>query len=335
LTLAPVLALFRSMPDKKPGVEELLHDYLSRESATTVRHYQGALDDFARFVKADGRLAAAERLLGAGFAAGNELVIGYRRDMEGTRDADGKLKAGRGLSASAVNLRLTVLRGLVKKARRHGLIDWELDVPNIASENVHEVTGPGIELLNRMLEAAKAQPGPLGRRNYAILRLAGELGLRRKEIVGLDFDDVDLIAGTVRIRGKARRQLEKLSCTPVTVEALSRWMEVRPRPRDGRPLFTNLIPGRPTRLTGSAVYELVRGLGRDALPKGSRRRVRPHGIRHTAITEAVRRAKEVGLAREEVQKFSRHRDFRMVARYLDAHDQAQKRLGAAVGEALP
>lgn len=322
------------MPGKKESVEGLLNSYLARENAATLRHYSAALDDFAGFVKAPDRLAAATRLLGAGFAAGNELVTGYRRDMEGTRNSEGKLKSGRGLSASAINLRLTVLRSFIKKARRHGLIDWELDVPNIASENVHEATGPGMDLLNRMLEAAKAQPGPLGRRNYAILRLAGELGLRRKEIVGLDLDDVDLVTGNVRIRGKARRQLEKLSCTPTTTDALGRWLEVRPRPRDGRALFANLIPGRPTRLTGSAVYEIVRGLGRDALPKGSRRRVRPHGIRHTAITEAVRRAKEVGLAREEVQKFSRHRDFRMVARYLDAHDQAQKKLGAAVGDAL-
>jgi integrase/recombinase XerC len=322
------------VPDKKESVEGLLGSYLARENAATLRHYSAALGDFAGFLKAADRLAAASRLLGAGFAAGNELVAGYRRDMEGTRNSEGKLKSGRGLSASAINLRLTVLRGLVKKARRHGLIDWELDVPNIASENVHEATGPGMDILNRMLAAAKAQPGPLGRRNYAILRLAGELGLRRKEIVGLDLDDVDQVTGTVRIRGKARRQLEKLSCTPATGEALGRWLEVRPRPRDGRALFTNLIPGRPTRLTGSAVYEIVRGLGRDALPKGSRRRVRPHGIRHTAITEAVRRAKDVGLAREEVQKFSRHRDFRMVARYLDAHDQAQRRLGAAVGDAL-
>jgi integrase/recombinase XerC len=322
------------MPDKKPKIDELLDSYLDRENAATLRHYSAALDDFAGSLKAPDRLAAVIRLLGAGFANGNELVDDYRREMEGTQNSRGKLKSGRGLSASAINLRLTVLRGLVKKARRHGLIDWELDVPNIAAENVHEASGPGMELLNLMLEAAKAQPGPEGRRNYAVLRLAGELGLRRKEIVGIDLDDVDLLTGTVRIRGKARRQLEKLSCTPATVEALRRWLEVRPRPRIGHPLFTNLIPGRPTRLTGSAVYEIVRGLGRDALPKGSRRRVRPHGIRHTAITEAVRRAKEVGLAREEVQKFSRHRDFRMVARYLDAHDEAQKRLSAVVGSGL-
>jgi hypothetical protein len=82
------------------------------------------------------------------------------------------------------------------------------------------------------------------------------------------------------------------------------------------------------------MYEIVREHGRDALPKGTRRRVRPHGIPRTAITEAVRRAKEVGLAREEAQKFSRHRGFGMVARYIDAHDQTQKRLGAAVGSSL-
>jgi len=208
LTLAPVLTLLRVVPDKKESIEGLLASYLARENAATVRHYTAALDDFAGFIKAPDRLAAGTRLLGAGFAAGNELVADYRRDMEGTRNTEGKLKSGRGLSASAINLRLTVLRGFVKKARRHGLIDWELDVPNIASENVHEATAPGIDLLNRMLVAAKAQPGPLGRRNYAILRLAGELGLRRKEIVGLDLDDVDLAPGTVRIRGSTSSNQE-------------------------------------------------------------------------------------------------------------------------------
>ena len=323
------------MPAKKSSpVEELLKNYFDRENANTARHYGASINDFCGFIKAPNRLSAIEQLLSAGFAAGNDLVTRYQRDMEGTRNSEGKLKLGRGLSPSAVNLRLTVLRGLVKKARRQGLIDWELDVPNVASENVHEVTGPGIDVLNRMLEAAKRQHGAEGRRNYAILRLAGELGLRRKEIVALDYDDFDPVAGTIRIRGKARRQQEVLSCTPTAVAALSRWVEARPRPRGGRPLFTNLIPGRPTRLTGSAVYEIVRDLGREALPKGSRRWVRPHGIRHTAITEAVRRAKDAGLAREEVQKFSRHKDFRMVARYLDANTRAQERLSAAIGESL-
>ena len=56
----------------------------------------------------------------------------------------------------APNLRLTVLRSLFKKARRHGIVQWELDVASVAQELVHDVRGPGDELLNKMLTAAKA-----------------------------------------------------------------------------------------------------------------------------------------------------------------------------------
>ena len=38
--------------------------------------------------------------------------------------------------------------------------------------------------------------------------------------------------------------------------------------------------------------------------------------------------------REDVKKFSRHSDFRMVARYLDADDDAQQKLSSAIGKAL-
>ena len=115
-----------------------------------------------------------------------------------------------------------------------------------------------------------------------------------------------------------------------------RWVEVRPRPNRGKgsPLFTNLIPGRTGRITGAAVWEIVRALGAAALGSRSKKRVRPHGIRHTAITEAVRRAPSVHVMREDVKKFSRHSDFRMVARYLDADDGAQQKLGAAIAKDL-
>jgi integrase len=78
----------------------------------------------------------------------------------------------------------------------------------------------------------------------------------------------------------------------------------------------------------------VRGLGKEALPSRSSRKIGPHKIRHTAITAAVRLAKANGLAREDVQRFSRHKDFRMVARYLDADDRAQGILARANGARL-
>ena len=323
------------MPIESLGqVAELVKEYLARPNAATAEHYAASLEDFMRFLGGKDIDQAVHGLLTAGFASANSEVGRYRTDMEGTFNTKGKMVAGRGLSAAAVNLRLTVLRGIVKKARKAGLIEWEIDIPNLRSEPVHDVAGPGMQVLNRMLDAAKAQPGPAGRRNYAILRLFGELGLRRKELVELDLKDFNATSGEVRIRGKGRLQREKLSCTEATVDAILAWLIVRPRPREGSPLFTNLIPGRAGRITGTAVYGIVKALGRIAIPLGRLKGIRPHGIRHTAITEANRRTKELNLPREDVQKFSRHKDFRMVARYLDAEDQAQKRLGASVGSAL-
>jgi integrase len=82
------------------------------------------------------------------------------------------------------------------------------------------------------------------------------------------------------------------------------------------------------------VYLIVRRLGAEALPKRSRKKVSPHRIRHTAITAAVRNAREIGLAREEVKKFSRHTDLRMLDRYIDADSQAQAKLARSIGERL-
>lgn len=312
----------------------LVEKFLRRPNSTTVRHYRAALADFALYCKAPSTEVAVQKLLGREFKAANRLARAYQLNMLGTRDQSGKLKSGRGLSPNAINLRTSVLRSLAKKAHRQGLVNWQLEVKNLPTENVRPSAGPGLEVLNRMLEAARQQHGVRGYRDYALLRLAGELGLRRKELVELDVDDFDGHQRTVAIRGMARRQKDILGCTGKTAAAIQEWLRVRPATKKDHPLFTNAIPGRPTRLSGTAIYELVRRLGAEVLPRGSRKAVRPHDIRHTAITEAVRRAKDAGLASEEVQRFSRHRDFRMVAKYLDADRGAQSRLAQQVGNCL-
>jgi integrase/recombinase XerC len=63
------------------------------------------------------------------------------------------------------------------------------------------------------------------------------------------------------------------------------------------------------RLTGVAIYQLVRGLG-----ERTGIRARPHGLRHAAITEAL------DLTRGDVravQRFSRHKNLQTVLRYDD------------------
>lgn len=316
------------------SAERLLTRFLTRENSGTAENYRKQLEDYRAWTKEDTPGEAVYALLKGGFEMAQRSIERYKASVVGRRDAKGKLISGRGLSAAAINLRLTVLRSLVKQAQASGLVTWELHVANVADERVKDVRGPGEEILNAMLRAAKAKPGAEGRRDYAILRLAGELGLRRREIVGLDLQDFDSEACEIRVLGKGRRQKEAIACTPKTIVAIQAWVSARPRPKADSPLFTNLIPGRTARISGPAVYLIISRLGRSALPARSPRRIGPHKIRHTAITSAVRNAVASGLAREDVKKFSRHKDMRMVARYLDEDDDAQRKLAKAVGSRL-
>lgn len=316
--------------------EVIVEAFLERENATTRLNYEAALMDYAAFVRAKESHGALQQLLAGGAVAANYMVTRWKRSMVGTRDKKGKLIQGRGLSPATVNLRLTVLRGLVKSARRQGLIRWELDVAGLPAERVHDVRGPGLEAVKRILEAAKNQPGPAGKRNYALLRILAETGLRRRELAGLDLDDVETgDSPALWVLAKGRRQKERVGISAKCAAAIDEWLKVRPRCRD-KALFTNLIPGRVGRISPTAVYDVVVALGKSAGIRKVRgkNKVHPHAVRHTVFTEAARAVNRSGRGVETLIKFTRHKDARVAQSYLDAHDGAAASVGAAVVAAL-
>jgi len=134
------------------------------------------------------------------------------------------------------------------------------------------------------------------------------LALRRSEAVSLDVEHLDLETGTVSVLGKGRSERVALSLPEPTACALRAWLELRGT--EPGPLFLNMDRARKgRRLTGRSVARLVGELGRSI---GIR--VRPHGLRHAAITEAL------DITRGDVravQKFSRHRDLRTLTVYDD------------------
>ena len=79
---------------------------------------------------------------------------------------------------------------------------------------------------------------------------------------------------------------------------------------------------RGQRLSGMGLYLVVRQLGERA---GIR--VRPHGLRHAAITRAL---DLTGGDLRSVQRFSRHKDVRLLQRY----DDNRQDLGGAVARWL-
>ena len=85
-------------------------------------------------------------------------------------------------------------------------------------------------------------------------------------------------------------------------------------------------PGK-GRLTAIGLYGMVRELGRKIGLK-----VWPHGLRHAAITEAL---DLTGGNVRAVQRFSRHRDVRILERYDDNRRDLASEVAKQVAASVP
>jgi integrase/recombinase XerC len=266
--------------------QRLLRAFFSGRSPATLRAYGRDLDDFAAFCSAPTAAAASARLLAYGAGAANELALLYKAQLQ-----------GRGLSPATVNRRLAALRSLVKLARTLGLVGWALEVDGLRSQGYRDTAGPGVGGFRQLLARLDGRGDRKALRDRAALRLLFDLALRRKEVVGLDVEDLDRQTGTVAVLGKGKGEKSKLTLPGPTRAALDAWLGARGDAPG--PLFLSLDPaGKGTgRLTGGGLYAIVRRLG-----EGAGLRARPHGLRHTSITAAL----DAGIDVRQVRRFSRH-----------------------------
>ena len=212
------------------------------------------------------------------------------------------------MAPSTVNARLSAVRSLVKHANALGAISWSLNVPGLKSQGYRNTAGPGRRAVRTAVEALQERGDAKAKRDLAIVRLLHDLALRRGEVVSLDVEDVDLEGGSVSVIGKGRTEKVRYTIPDPTKAALADWMEAR-GPEPG-PLFTSFNrAGHRGRLSARAVNYIMEKLGQEIGVT-----LKPHGLRHTSITEALDATN--GDVRA-VQKFSRHRDLRTLTIYDD------------------
>lgn len=73
------------------------------------------------------------------------------------------------------------------------------------------------------------------------------------------------------------------------------------------------------RLSGDGIHDMITKLG---AVSGIERRVRPHGIRHTAITKASRLMKTASLGLPALQAFSNHPSPATLGWYINPYNEA-------------
>ena len=299
--------------DAKQGISELLEAFLVRRSETTRKAYEADLRDFARYLEAQSPLMAIGELISQGPGNANSLALHYKGSL---------IEAGR--SPATVNRRLSALRSVISLAKTLGMITWTLEVANEKAQAYRDTRGPGCSGVKAILAQIQGD-SPKAKRDRVIIRLLYDLALRRGEITSLRLEDVDIEGKRLWIKGKGRGgEREALTLPEKTIQVLKDWIEVR---REGLgSLFSNFDhAGKGNGLTSSAIYYIVRKLGQKLGLK-----VRPHGIRHAAITEALDRTKDP----RAVQRFSRHADLDTVLRYDDNREDLAGEVAAEVASTL-
>ncbi len=295
----------------------LLESFFSGKSERTIEAYKRDLEDFRQFLGVEN-ITEAARVFLSEHGKANAIALSYTKRL-----------IEKGLQSTTINRRLAALRSLSQMAKMLGMIPWTLQVKNRKIEAYRDTKGPGIEAFKKILMLTAARGDNKGIRDTAILRLLFDLGLRRGELIALDLEDLNFERKTIQVMGKGRTQKTELSLPGHTLTALSGWLKVRGQ--DCGPLFTNLDRAQKGdgRITGKSIYRLVRGLGEKIGVK-----TRPHGIRHTAVTQAGKRAQGNGMDLEEVLDFSRHRDVRTLLIYRDRERNVQGKLSELVSESV-
>ncbi len=172
------------------------------------------------------------------------------------------------------------------------------------------------------------------RRDRALLEVLYSTGMRVGELVAADDPDVDLGAGTVRVRGKGRKERLALLGGPARA-AFAAYVEVRDRMHGSgesdRGTFLSIAAkrGGGRRLSDRDVRRI---LARHLLTAGLSGKTTPHTLRHSFATHLV----QAGAGIREVQELLGHASISTTAIYthlsLDAlrevYRQAHPRAGS-------
>jgi len=136
---------------------------------------------------------------------------------------------------------------------------------------------------------------PTGQRNYLMLRVMSNLGLRVGELVALETRDLDVQRGVLKVRmGKGRKD-RLLYFNQDDLALVAAWLSKRPKFIDGNPHGKVFV----TLKGGSLDTRYVRAMvGRYARRAGIIRRVYPHLLRHTFATALFRQSRNLMLVRD-------------------------------------
>lgn len=263
-------------------------DYLLRvcaKSPATARAYERDVAAFTAFCRARGLTATALSRTRAALYLVSRTEERQRHEADPTRLS--ARSAARVVSALKAYGQYLVFRGAVDENPMAGL-----QAPKYA-----RALPPYFNLdeIRTLVSSYDDQPGPLGVRNAALLRLLYATGLRVQECASLDMGSLRLEERFVRTTGKGNRE-RRVPYGKTAAAALHRYLATS-RPAlacssKGQALWLNR---RGTRLSARGIQDVLR---RAALAAGCLKPLSPHKLRHACATHLMEGGADIRVVQE-------------------------------------
>jgi integrase/recombinase XerD len=227
---------------------------------------------------------------------------------------------------ASVNQALAAFKGVLKAAWRLGLLDDRdynraVDVPGVRNQVPPRGRAASIGEVRALLDVCRDET-PLGVRDAALLALAYGTGLRRAEIVALDFGDFNRETGELLVkRGKGAKS-RTAYVAGGAFDALEAWLFIRGQ-SDGPLLHPYIRGGKMT--TRRLSVQTVRDLLDKRVKQAGLQALSPHDLRRSFISELL----EAGADLSVVQQLAGHASVATTTRY-DRRGEKAKRKAVAL-----
>jgi integrase/recombinase XerC len=284
---------------------EVMREWLEAKSEDTVRSYRVWLHSFVQWFTAEGLRRPESKTDGA--AVLDLVALG---ELQANRVVQRWInrQVAVGVPRSTYAVKYAALRSFVRALKRAERSPFVIDVqlpraeppsPMERARKFAKVPAAYLKTVAMLERLAKRRDAdPMDVRDWAIVRLARDLGFRKIEWWRLDVDDVVFDGDTVKVLGKGRKKKTEVPLPSSLVPVLRRWLKVRADlAADGeRALFVSVRGGR--RPARDTFYTIVRLRSRAAGVK-----LTPHDMRRIHSTRSIQ---EFGLNRAKA--LTRHKN---------------------------
>ena len=190
----------------------------------------------------------------------------------------------RKLTGHTINCYLRSISAFWSWLFKEGFIDSNpfarVKIPKAPTKVITPFTEEQIQGLLQVIDTSSV----VSFRNYAIILMLLDTGMRLGELIGLKQNDVDLRNRTLKVFGKGAKE-RRLPIGRRLLAALWKYQLYRPQPAIG--LINNFFLNRDGRpLSKNRVETIIKNLGRKAGLQGVR--CSPHTFRHTFCIQFLR-----------------------------------------------